>query len=260
MPGNRTVTRWLRLGCKCQFHVRSSLYSSMTSVIASSLCMRMAWNERWPIPVLIYRAPPLKIHLKAPPDDHMAALCFMRYEIAHFIVYFFLDVCVVPQQPGRLGSFLHPLRAASLWDLGDAKKCHNHDACPMWHSVSVSHSGMQYSGFPLHWLQKYRWAHSRWTCHSQHLQDPNSQRGKTEGQRKFCCEEFCRATWDARGWRWNNNVVLKTHAEKDKVVQNVTIACDWFWQIRSYIWEHAIDYWDDFEAFLVILIWKRNVK
>lgn len=42
MPENRTRTRWLRLSCKCQFHVRFFLYSSMTLVIALSLCMRMA--------------------------------------------------------------------------------------------------------------------------------------------------------------------------------------------------------------------------
>lgn len=109
----------------------------------------------------------------------------------------FLKLCSVPQQARGVHSFLYSLRAASRWDLGYAKECHNHDAGPMWHAVSVSHSGIQYSGFPLHWLQKYRWAHSRWTCHSQHLQDPNSQQGKTEGQRKFCCEEFCCATWEA---------------------------------------------------------------
>lgn len=37
---------WLRLGCKCQFHVTFFLYSSMTPVIASSFCMRMPWNEQ----------------------------------------------------------------------------------------------------------------------------------------------------------------------------------------------------------------------
>lgn len=109
----------------------------------------------------------------------------------------FVNVCTVPQQAWCVYRFLYPLRTASWWDLGYVKKCHSHDAGPMRHSVSVSHSGIHYSGFPLQWLQKYRWAHSRWTCHSQHLQHPNSQQGKTEGQRKFCCQEFCRATWEA---------------------------------------------------------------
>lgn len=78
---------------------------------------------------------------------------------------------------GCFYTFLYRLRGASWWDLGYAKECHNHDAGPMWHAVSVSYSGIQDSGFPLHWLQKYRWARSRWTCHSQHLQDLNSVAG-----------------------------------------------------------------------------------
>lgn len=52
MPGNRTLSRWLCSGCKCQFHVRYRLYSSMTFVIASSLCIRMEQNECWPFRVL----------------------------------------------------------------------------------------------------------------------------------------------------------------------------------------------------------------
>lgn len=117
------------------------------------------------------------------------------------LCWIFLNVRSVPRRPRCVHRFLYPLRAASWWDLGYAKECHSRDAGPpappVRHSVPASHSGIQYSGFPLQWLQKYRWAHSRWTCHSQHLQDPNSQQGKTEGQRKFCCEEFCWATWGA---------------------------------------------------------------
>lgn len=88
---------------------------------------------------------------------------------------------------------------------------------PLWHVVSVSHSGIQNSGFPLHWLQKYGWAHSRWTCHTQHLQDPNSQQGKTEGQRKFCHEEFYCATWEAKRRRWNTMLFKDTWRERQTV-------------------------------------------
>ncbi len=202
MPGNRTLTRWLRLGCKCQFHVRSFLYSSMTSVIASSLCMRMAWNKRGPILLLHLQSSVNEMHMKGPAENPMIGLGFAGYEIVcHTCI--FLNLCTVPQQAQRVYSFLYPLRAASWWDLGYAKECHKHDAGPMWQAVSGSHSGIQHCGFPLHWLQKYRWASSRWTCHSLHLQDTNSQQGKTEGQRKLCCGEFCWTTWEAQRWRWN---------------------------------------------------------
>lgn len=32
-------------------------------------------------------------------------------------------------------------------------------------------------------------------------------RGKTEGQRKFCCEEFCGATWEVTAMKVKHNVV-----------------------------------------------------
>lgn len=49
----------------------------------------------------------------------------------------------------------------------------------MWHVVSPAQSGIQNCSFPLHCLQKCRPALGRWTCHSQHLQEPNSQWGNT---------------------------------------------------------------------------------
>lgn len=142
MSGNRTLTRWLRLGCKCQFHVRSFLYSSMTPVIASSLCMRMAWNERWPAHVHL-QCCVNEMHLKGPGcrQSHDQALLCRIWNSA--LCCIFLKLCSVPQQTWGVYSFLYPLRAASWWDLGYAKECHNHDAGPMWHAVSVSHSGIQ---------------------------------------------------------------------------------------------------------------------
>lgn len=151
------------------------------------------------------------MHLKGPADNHIIRLCRI-WNCA--LRWTFLNVCSVPQQARCVYRFLYPLRTASWWDLGYVREWHSHDAGPMRHSVSVSHSGIQYSGFPLQWLQKYRWAHSRWTCHSQHLQHPNSQQGKTEGQRKFCCEVFCWATWEAWLWRWNTILSEKQHTSE----------------------------------------------
>lgn len=226
VPRNRTLTGRLCLGCKCQFHVRYFLYSSMTFVIASSLCIRMAWNERRPILLLIYSASRGKRIWKDSGtitwpsyalQEKKRKLCMVLY-ISN------LNWSSMPGQAQYVCSFLYPLKAASRWDFAYAKECHNHDAGPPgWHAVSVSHSGIQYSGFPLHCLQKHRWAHSRWTCHSQHLQDPKRQQGKTEGQGKFSCQS-CAVPPGKLGDEGG------THGEEDKLM----LCCCFLWKIHKY--------------------------
>lgn len=139
-----------------------------------------------------------EMHLKGLADNHMIRLCSAEYEIVHSL----LNISERTQCASTASMCLSFSLSTKSSFLVGPWLCEgvSQPWCrppPVRHSVPASHSGIQYSGFPLQWLQKYRWAHSRWTCHSQHLQDPNSQQGKTEGQRKFCCEEFCWATWGA---------------------------------------------------------------
>lgn len=134
----------------------------------------------------------------------------------------------------ELGLRSFPLREAYLFFIFfqvGPRLCHHHDAGPMWHVVSVSYSGIQYSGFPLHWLQKYRWARSRWTCHSQHLQDPNSQRGKGKKKQKKLKDRgsfvvrSCAVPPGELSAEGETQCRPRTHGEKDKLLQNVTTTC-----------------------------------